>query len=149
MRMAVPFLMLAGGFIYILLHVAQLDIRALLNRSPKTISVNSKEDVTTVKFKKDIHYILCNIPGGSGTIMQRVLEAPKLSPYWQEIIMKTFKDMDDVYLGDHSAAMLIVSDSMEYYIFLDMYKDILPTPSREVTVCERQDGEFTPRLNDQ
>ncbi len=114
---------------------------------PNTVDVSRKEDVAELKLKAGHRYMVCYIPGGSGHLLNSISMTHSIDKYWNMLIKVAFKNLHDVYLGDHSAALLIIADSMDYYIFLDMYKYILYRPLDEMTICEIHDGAFVPRLN--
>jgi hypothetical protein len=106
---------------------------------PNTVDVSRKEDVAELKLEAGHRYMVCYIPGGSGDLIKSIIMTHGIDKYWNALLKSAFKNLHDVYLGDHSAALLIIADSMDYYIFLDMYKHILYTPSNGTT--------FVPRLN--
>jgi hypothetical protein len=146
MKMIITTLVSAVLVAGVLLYAFQLDIGELLMAYPNTVDVSRKEDVAELKLKDGHRYMVCYIPGGSGNLIKSIMMTHSIDKYWNMLLKMAFKDLHDVYLGDHSAAMLIMADSMEYYIFLDMYKNILYTPSDE-TICETHDGAFVPLLN--
>jgi len=131
----------------VLLYAFEFDIGELLMAYPNTVDVSRKEDVAELKLKAGHRYMVCYIPGGSGKLINSIIMTHSIDKYWNTLLKIAFKNLHDVYLGDHSAALLIIADSMEYYIFLDMYKYILYRPSDEETICEVHDGAFVPRLN--
>jgi hypothetical protein len=146
MKMMISTLVSAVLVAGVLLYAFQLDIGELLMAYPNTVDVSRKEDVAELKLKDGHRYMVCYIPGGSGNLIKSIMMTHSIDKYWNMLLKMAFKNLHDVYLGDHSAAMLIIADSMEYYIFLDMYKNILYRPSDE-TICETHDGAFVPLLN--
>lgn len=146
MRMLISTLVSMVLVACVLLYGFKFDIRELLMEYPKVVDVSRQEDVTQLKLKAGHRYLVCYIPGGSGKLINSIIMTNVIDKYWNTLLKTAFKNLHDVYLGDHSAALLVIADSMEYYILLDMYKYILYMPSDQ-TICEIHDGAFVPRLN--
>jgi hypothetical protein len=132
-------LLLGAVFIFVLCSL----LSAFMD--PTFREVENIDQISNIKLNDDEQYVACYI-GSYRYLIKRSIQILDKSgeSIWSNTLKMEFRMKNDIYIGDHSSGLLIVSNRMKYYIFIDKFNRIL---NYDIESCDVRSGAFSPKTS--
>lgn len=107
------------------------------------VEINGADELNTIQLQDNKHYIICYVGLYKYIIKQSAKVLDDMgNGDWLNLLNKTFSYNTDIYLEDHTFGFLILSNDMNYYIYIDRMNRFL---HYDYEKCEFHEGIFVPR----